>query len=94
MGAREEANLMVPVSSPPREWNNATNNLQTAVALAAFGLQLRESAYRGSLDPVLLENLASQAMETMEEDDLIRQEALQLVLDTLPLIQREEASSE
>ncbi len=82
--------LIVPVTSPPRDWVNASNNLQTAVVLGAWGMMLRESPYRGKLNPRLLEQLARDARNGAGEEDLGRREALQLVLDSLPYIPDED----
>jgi hypothetical protein len=79
--------LHVPVVSPPGDWSTASGNFQTASALAACGLLLRDSSYRGALDPAALEAMVEQAMESARSEDLARREALDLVRATVPLLE-------
>ncbi|NNC89924.1 MAG: DUF3520 domain-containing protein [Akkermansiaceae bacterium] len=79
--------IISPVSGPPRDWDGASGNFQTASTLAAFGLLLRESPHRGALDAGLLRRLASRALAASREADLARRDALQLALDAAPLLE-------
>ena len=79
--------LVVPVTNPPRNWSMASNNLRTAVALSAWGMVLRQSPFGGPLTHLHVGELAQGALDTSDPSDLKRREALQLVLDALPLFE-------
>ena len=79
--------LVVPVTNPPRSWSMASNNLRTAVALSAWGMVLRQSPFGGPLTHLHVGELAQGALDTSDPSDLRRREALQLILDALPLFE-------
>ncbi len=85
LGDDNPSGLIVPVASPPRDWGNASNNVQTATALGAWGMLLRQSSYRGEISANLLQELAQDARSGAPEGDLARREAMQLILDPLLL---------
>ena len=72
--------MIVPVMSPPREWAGASDNLQTAAIMAGYGLLLRGSEFKGSLDSDMLTDLAETSLFSQRKGDLARREALQLVI--------------
>jgi hypothetical protein len=84
----QQRGMYVPVTTPPRDWINASGNFKTASVLAGYGLMLRESAYRGNLDVPMLKRLGERALEDASEGDLRQREALQLVIDSAPLLQK------
>ena len=86
--------LVVPVTAPAREWSLASNNLQTAVALGSWGMVLRQSPFGGTLAHQHIRELAEDALTGSEKPDLKRREALQLVLDSLPLFEIEPEAGE
>ncbi len=90
LGAESSRGLIVPVTSPTKDWEHASNDLQTAVSLGAWGMLLRESPFAGNLSVEMLETLTKDAVRGTEEGDLVRREALQLIVDSLPLFEREE----
>ena len=83
----EGPGLVVPVTTPAREWKVASNNLQTAVALGCWGMVLRQSPFGGTLTHQHIRNLAEDALRGSEASDLKRREALQLILDSLVLFE-------
>lgn len=85
---KDNQGLIVPVTSPPRDWINSSNNLQTAVSLAGWGMLLRGCPYAEELTPGILRTVAEEAKLSAEEGDLRRREALQLILDSLPMMKK------
>ncbi len=90
----ESGALVVPVTTPPRDWDAASNNLQTAVALAAWGMILRESPFGGPLSRLHIRDFAQDALQGSDPSDLRRREALQLIIDSLPLFELEPEENE
>ncbi len=90
----ESGALVVPVTTPPRDWDAASNNLQTAVALAAWGMILRESPFGGPLSRLHIKDFAQDALQGSDPSDLRRREALQLIIDSLPLFELEPEENE
>jgi hypothetical protein len=86
LGGENDRSLIVPITSPPQGWGNASNNLQTAISLGAWGMLLRESPFAGRLSLKMLNSLTYDAMSGCGDDELVRREALQLVLDSLPFM--------
>jgi hypothetical protein len=86
VGEESMRGLIVPVTSPPRDWGNASPNFKTASVLAAYGMLLRDSFYKGGLEPTLVRELAEDAMRDVSTGDLIQREALQLVIDSESLL--------
>lgn len=83
LGEEDGRGLIVPVTSPPRDWELASNNLQTAVALGSWGMLLRASPFGGALSHTDVRKLAEDALNRSDESDLRRREALRLILDSL-----------
>jgi hypothetical protein len=79
--------MTVPVMSPPRAWNSASDNFQTAAVLAGYGLLLRDSEHKGALASHSLTKLAEKALSSQRNGDLQRREALQLVIDSWKLLE-------
>lgn len=90
----EGSELIVPVTTPPRDWGLASNNLQTAVALATWGMVLRQSPFGGPLTHLHIREFAEDALHGSDPSDLRRREALQLILDSLPLFEIEPEENE
>ena len=86
--------LVVPVTTPPRDWDLASNNLQTAVAIGSWGMLLRQSPFGGTLTHQHIRELAEDALEGAGRSDLKRREALQLVVDSLLLFEIEPEADE
>ena len=86
LGGENDRGLIVPITSPPQGWGNASNNLQTAISLGAWGMLLRESPFAGRLSLKMLNSLTYDAMSGCGDGELVRREALQLVLDSLPFM--------
>ena len=86
LGEGGKSRMIVPVMSPPRDWNGATDNFQTAAILAGYGLLLRDSEFRGGLDADYLTELAETSLFAQRNADLARREALQLVVDSRGLL--------
>ncbi|MCH2064540.1 MAG: von Willebrand factor type A domain-containing protein [Roseibacillus sp.] len=86
--------LIVPVTTPSRDWDAASNNLQTAVALATWGMVLRESPFGGALTHLHIKDFAQDALQGCDTSDLKRREALQLIIDSLPLFELEPEENE
>ena len=57
------------------------------MALSAWGMVLRQSPFGGPLTHLHVGELARGALDTTDSSDLKRREALQLVLDALPLFE-------
>ena len=53
--------IRVPVVNSQKEWMQTSTNFQFASAVAGFGMLLRDSKYKGALNPSLVRKLASQA---------------------------------
>lgn len=85
--ASSGSGMIVPVMSPPREWAEASDNLQTAAIMAGYGLLLRGSEFKGSLDSDMLTDLAETSLFSQRKGDLARREALQLVIDSRILLE-------
>ena len=79
--------LVVPVTRLPREWALASSNLKTAVALSSWGMVLRQSPFGGPLTHLDVGRMAREALEGVDATELKRREALQLILDSLPLFE-------
>ena len=90
----EGSELIVPVTTPPREWDLSSNNLQTAVALATWGMVLRQSPFGGPLTHLHIREFAENALHGSDLSDLRRREALQLILDSLPFFEIEPEENE
>lgn len=86
VGKSDPRGLIVPVTSPPRDWEIASPNFKTASVMAAYGLLLRDSSYKGTLEPGMLAKLAEEALRDASEGDLLQREALQLVIDSESLL--------
>lgn len=86
VGTDNPRGLIVPVTSPPRDWRNASPNFKTASTLAAYGMLLRDSFYKGDLEPTLLTRMAEDAMRDVSTGELVQREALQLVIDSEGLL--------
>ena len=79
--------LVVPVTLVPKEWALASNNLKSAVALSSWGMVLRQSPFGGPLTHFDVGRMAREALQSVDATDLKRREALQLILDSLPLFE-------
>ena len=79
--------LVVPVTRLPREWALASSNLKTAVALSSWGMVLRQSPFGGPLTHFDVGRMAREALEGVDVTELKKREALQLILDSLPLFE-------
>jgi len=79
--------LVVPVTRVPKEWVLASNNLKTAVALSSWGMVLRQSPFGGPLTHFDVGRMAREALQSVDATELKRREALQLILDSLPLFE-------
>ncbi|MDP6209462.1 MAG: hypothetical protein QGG01_14205, partial [Roseibacillus sp.] len=90
----EGSELIVPVTTPSRDWDLASNNLQTAAALATWGMVLRQSPFGGPLTHLHIREFAEDALHGSDSSDLRRREALQLILDSLPLFEIEPEENE
>ena len=86
LGAHIDRALIVPVASPPRDWNNSSLNMRTAAVIAGYGMVLRESNYRGKLNAELLAQLAKDVLKDADLVEPQQQEALELVRDSLRLL--------
>ena len=84
--------LVVPVTSPPKDWMLASSNLKTAVALSAWGMVLRQSPFGSPLTHFDIGRMAKSALEETDASELKRREALQLILDSLPLFEIDSGS--
>lgn len=80
--------MMVPVTSPPRDWINASASFKTASVLAGYGLLLRDSQHRGEMSGPMLRKLADRALRDVIDGELEQREALQLVIDSGPLLEK------
>ena len=84
--------LVVPVTSPPKDWMLASSNLKTAVALSAWGMVLRQSPFGSPLTHFDIGRMAKSALEETDASELKRREAMQLILDSLPLFEIDSGS--
>ena len=89
LGAEE---LVVPVAYPPKQWTLASSNLKAAVALSSWGMVLRQSPFGGPLTHFDVSRMAREALEGADASELKRREALQLILDSLPLFEIDSGS--
>ena len=68
--------IRVPVINSQEEWMQTSTNFQFASAVAGFGMLLRDSKYKGALNPSLVRKLASQSKSY---DDSYKNEFITLI---------------
>ena len=68
--------------------------LPHSVALATWGMVLRQSPFGGPLTHLHIREFAEDALHGSDPSDLRRREALQLILDSLPLFEIEPEENE
>jgi Ca-activated chloride channel family protein len=72
-----------PVTDAQKNWRDASENFRFAAAVAGYGMMLRNSAFKGNLNYLTIQQMAKTAIGTDKEG--YRKEFLKLVASTAKL---------